>query len=104
MRLRGQYTINSSTQPLLSEFLASEPSAKKRSAAIIMFAELGCTVHKLARDGRPDATIAALIANLLPSRVTPQQQLPAGEALTAQLLENAIDEFSFSSTDLQDSE
>ncbi|WP_154671390.1 hypothetical protein [Paraburkholderia mimosarum] len=103
MKYRGQYTVNSSMHPLLCEFLASESSAKKRSAAITWFAEFGCALHKLARDGRLDASGAALIANLVPSQVI-LQQLPAGEELTNQLLENAIGGFSFSSMDLQDTE
>ncbi len=103
MKFRGQYTINSSIHPLLSELLASEPSAKKRSAAIAWFAEFGCTLHKLARDGQVDAIGAGLITNLAPSRVGPQQ-VPAAEELTAQLLDNAVGGFSFSSTDLQDAQ
>ena len=101
MKYSGQFTIDSLSQPNLSALLASEPSARKRSAAVASYAELGCVFLKLLQSG----AIAAKISSPPLIRVSGEtafHENPATDQITNQLLDNIFGDFSFSSSDLKD--
>jgi hypothetical protein len=100
MKYSGQFTIDPLSQPILSALLSSEPSARKRSAAVTSYAELGCVFLKLVQSGAIATKISS--PTLIPvGGESAAHQGPATDQLTNQLLDGIFSDFSFSSSDQQ---